>query len=542
MLARAVSLVSFAWALFVVVWAGARERRTGVALWAGMAAAGVVIVSFRFTGAFYDLVRGDSLLLAIEAAALLLALRGRGWKSAALAGLLIALGFFTKQTASILGIGLGLGLLAAAWRRGIVYGLCAAVTLGAGLLLLNNGSQGWFWKYIFELHQSHAFSWPRTLNEAPRAILNHAWPLMLAFPLSALGCALAGRLRREDFIVVAVALAGLVAACVGFGTQWAFSNAYVPAIYFPALATAVFTARLLAHARATARLGSVAVAALAILALGFQNARAGRPDARALAPRAADRAAAARFLDTIRKLPGDGFIPFHPWYAVLAGKRPFVHRMGVMDVAASYGRPDGLDQALADQKFAFIVLDWKSQPGEWPFLDSRYRLVHQFREGFDSVRMFAGAETSPSQLLVPVRAAPALPAGAVRLADFESGAWGSWTVEGDAFGRFPAAAADAMFGRFAADSTSTPSATGVLRSPPLFVTQPRLRFTLHGPNDPNLRVVLLDGPETPLVVTPNGQAQTVEWDLSAFVGRTLTIAVEDRSTTAGLSVDEFVTF
>jgi hypothetical protein len=78
--------------------------------------------------------------------------------------------------------------------------------------------------------------------------------------------------------------------------------------------------------------------------------------------------------------------------------------MGVRDVEASLGRPKGLDQAILNQAFAAVVLDWKSFPGEWPNLDRRYRGVREFVEGVDSVRTFAGAQTSPRTLLLPTKA------------------------------------------------------------------------------------------------------------------------------------------
>jgi hypothetical protein len=106
-------------------------------------------------------------------------------------------------------------------------------------------------------------------------------------------------------------------------------------------------------------------------------------------------------IDRLRSVPGDLFIPFHTYYGALVGKRTFVHRMGVRDVEAALGRPAGLDQALQEQAFSAIVLDWKALPGEFPFVDSRYHLYWPLREGVDSVRMFAGAATSPSALLVP---------------------------------------------------------------------------------------------------------------------------------------------
>jgi hypothetical protein len=50
------------------------------------------------------------------------------------------------------------------------------------------------------------------------------------------------------------------------------------------------------------------------------------------------------------------------------------------------------------------VLDWKSFPGEWPNLDRRYRGARDFVEGVDAVRTFAGAQTSPRTLLLPIPA------------------------------------------------------------------------------------------------------------------------------------------
>ncbi len=429
-LGRVVSILAFAAALAMILlacWdeAGGRSRKL-LALAAGVAGAGTVAGSFAFTGYFYDLVRADSLLLGLEATALWLALRGRTWRSAAAAGLLIALGFFAKQTATIVGIGIGIGLLVASWRRGLCYGAAAALVLAAGIGLLVKTSGGWFWTYIFKLHQSHAFRKEAVSDIAWPFTQQFAWPLFLALLLATAGLALARRLRRRDAILGAAALAGEIAALVGFGTQWADSNAFIPAIFFPAFATAVLLARLAHLAVAGRKWGAVTVAIVATLLLGSQSlhtaapapVRGGRrppiflawpslgralPPLASAVPSAQDRAAAARLLALLRELPGPLFIPFHTYYAVLAGKEPFAHRMGVHDVEAALGRPRGLDQAIAEQRFAAIVLDWKSYPGEWPGLDQRYRVVRELHEGVDSVRMFAGAQTSPNRIYLPSR-------------------------------------------------------------------------------------------------------------------------------------------
>ncbi len=428
LLGRLVSILAFAAALAMIVLASlgeaaGRGRKTLAAL-AGVGGAGAVAASFAFTGHFYDLVRADSLLLACEAGALMVALRGRGGKSAAVAGLLIALGFFAKQTATIVGIGIGVGLLAANLRRGLVYGATAAVTLAAGIGLLVKTSGGWFWTYIFKLHQSHAFRKEAVSDIAWPFTQQFAWPLFLALILTTAGLLLSRKLRRSDAILWAVALAGEIAALVGFATQWADSNAFIPAIYFPAFATAVLVARLARVALDGKKWGAVTVAIVAVLLLGAQSLHTSFPSAvrgpqrrpiflgwprlgqalPALAsavPNPQERTAATRLISELRALPGPLFIPFHTYYAVLAGKQPFVHRMGVHDVEGALGRPKGLDQAIAEQRFAAIVLDWKSFPGEWPNLDRRYHVARELSEGVDSVRMFAGAQTSPSRLYLP---------------------------------------------------------------------------------------------------------------------------------------------
>jgi hypothetical protein len=545
-LARTVSLVSFAGALALLVMGALRESPRArlprlLAVLVGVAGAGAVTAGFEFSGAFFDLARADSLLLLLEAAALAAAFWGNGWPSAAGAGICMALAFLTKQTGPVVGIGIGVGLLVASWRRALVYGAVSGVLMGLGLLYLVKSSGGWFWTYIFKLHQSHPFRYD-TLTATPMFLWNHAWPALLALLLATAGLALSGRLRRPDAVLWATALAGIAAGILGFATMWAWPNAYIPSVYFPLFAAAALTARLLAHAAETRKVGAAALAATCALALGLQSAKAGKPLFKQRMPTAADRAAAARFLGAVRALPGDGFIPFHPFYSVLAGKRPFVHRMGVMDVRDSLGRPEGLDQAIRDHRFPWIVLDWKSQPGEWPFLDARYRPARDLHDGVDTVRSFAGADTWPRSVWVPVREPPPLPPGGHRVADFESGNWAGWQPEGG-FGGGPATARDTLFGRYAADSARFgASQEGALRSPPFLIDRKHLRFVLDGAKDAALRVRLLDGAETARALTPQDGVTTIDWDVSDLRGHQVVLVLEDRSPTHGLAVDEVVLY
>jgi hypothetical protein len=570
LMGRLVSILAFAGALTLIV-AGCLGETNGhrpklLAALVGIGGAGAVVASFAFTGNFYDLVRSDSLLLALEALTLLLVLRGRGWKSAASAGVIIALGFFTKQTATILGIGIGLGLLVANFRRGLVYGGAAALVLVGGLVLLVKSSGGWFWTYIFKLHQSHAFHTDAVTDVAWPLTRQFAWPLFAALILATAGLALARRLRRSDAILWAAAVAGEVAALVGFGTQWADSNAFIPAIFFPAFAAAVLAARLLDAAVVGRRWGTLLVASTTVLLLGSQSLhttqpsfardhghnplfpgwpklRKSLPTLASAVPSAQDRVAAGRLLDELRALPSPLFIPFHTYYAVLVGKRPFVHRMGVRDVEAALGRPKGLEQALQNQYFSAVVLDWKSFPGEWPYLDRRYHVVHEFVEGVDAVRTFAGAQTSPRQLLVPTIEPPPVPGGGWRMFDFERGNFAGFSVEGTAFGSSPAPAPIGMYGLYAADSgRGGPAARGILRSGSFVVETAHLRFAIAGPVDPRLRVTLRREGAVVASATPSGRARLEDWNTTFLVGKTVELVLEDDSTEGALVADEFVAY
>jgi hypothetical protein len=253
--------------------------------------------------------------------------------------------------------------------------------------------------------------------------------------------------------------------------------------------------------------------------------------------------AAGRFLDRLRTLPGDGFVPFHPYYSVLLKRRPFVHRMGVLDVAGALGRPEGLDQAMAGARFPWIVMDAKFYLYEWPGLEARYRIAYEFREGWDSVRQFSGAETAPRFIILPIREPPPLPAGGRRVTDFESGRWDGWTVQDGAFGIAPTYAPAELYGKFAADSGRFgPAQIGALRSPVIHIDRPHLRFALLGPADSGLRAMLLDGPETARTASPTGGVTLVDWDMTALQGRDVVLVIEDRSPTAGVAIDDVVLY
>jgi hypothetical protein len=408
LLGRLISVLAF---LTAMVLGYVFARREGGSRPAAFAALALPAAAWVPTAAWHDLARPDSLFLGLTTAALMV-----GWwkrKSqlgvAAAAALMVA-AFFTKQTASPFMIALGVALLVANWRVVPVYvGTLAA--LGLPLLYwLNRSTDGWFWTYVFKLHQQHDFYAGRAFLGSPVRLILLLGPSLLLVPWALMR-------RRSPGLVYAawIGATGAGAACLGFGTQWAFTNAFIPGVFFPSLAIGVAAGRLIEkdaprlrpHVVYAILLCALAIAPGGLLPLASRitprdwaidrDAPTGY-DPRPYLPARIDRERAAKLIDTLRGAEGDVLIPFHPFYAHLAGKRTYLHRMGVLDVGrAGLGVPRGLGEAIAAKQFSLVIMDNKIDGNwhMWPGLQTSYPTI----ERIDGPRVFSGAQTEPRYLL-----------------------------------------------------------------------------------------------------------------------------------------------
>ena len=409
-LARAISLIGFfAVAILGYVYA----RREGGSRAAAAAAIAIMFAAFVPTGAFYDLARPDSLFMGLVTAAVMIAWwKRRSPVGGVAAALLLVAAFFVKQTASPFMIALGLALLLISPRVAIVYGLTLAAVGLPALYLCNRASGGWFWTYVSVLHRKHDFYPARAFLGTPGRLLLLLGPSVLLVPW-----ALARRRTPGLVYATFVALAGIGAACVSFGTQWAFTNAFMPGVMLPAIAIGVAAGLLLQDAP---RLRPAAVYVLLSLSLlcapgglcplaarvlpeswGIDPLRGPTGyDPRRFIPTARDRQLGDALIGRIAAAPGEVLVPFHPFYPHLVGKRTYLHRMGVMDIwRAGMGAPRGLQQAIDDHKFALVVMDDKIDGNwyMWPDLMTAYRMS----ETIAGPKVVSGSATEPRYLLLP---------------------------------------------------------------------------------------------------------------------------------------------
>jgi hypothetical protein len=541
-LGRVVSDVALAGVLAIGAAALVRLAPPGRRLIAAVGAcafAGVVAATYPWVEGWYDLVRGDTLFLALGVAGLA-AVHAYAQRPAgvALAAALLATSFFAKQTGVLLVAAGGAALLVMNRRAVPLYVAVAGAIGGGGTLLLNKLTDGWFWIYVFQVHQQHETNLDR-FGRSFVLQLGH-FPALTAVILAGLVAALVHRRHLPSTASVFLAWSfffacGLVIGAIGWATQWAHWNAYIPAMTFGGLAAGA-ALPFLADALAPPAAAAAALALAANLALA-------RWSPTPLIPTAADRAAGDALIARLAAVDGEVFMPNHPWYAHLAGKPTFTHRMGIMDVTfeGAGKRPlpprarvvEGLADGLKRGRFGAVVLDDKVQLWELPGLTEGYRPDEPIRA---APRVVSGAETVPRALWVP-RKNDAPPPGTRVLFDFESGRFDGWEVHGDAWGAGPVESVPGkevqgfVGHRFASSSARGDAGTGTLVSPPFTVAGSTLRLRVAGGNGKGERVELRDAASGAVLRTATGARSTfltaVTWPVADLRGRSVRLAAVD---------------
>ena len=547
-------------------------RQRGAAVAGTALALGLFAAAYPFMEGWYDLVRADTLFLFIVTGGLIALSRWsragdgfRGHRLVAVAGIILGMAFFAKQTGVIYALAGGPIILVMNWRRAPTYVAATAVVGLGGAALLQRTTGGWFWTYAFEIHQAHDWNKDRFWKSFELILLHFRWAtaiLVLALCV-VIACAIVRRKlpppARALLLWTYVYAVSTVVGAVGWGTEFAHYNAYMPAFLHGAMAVGFAIPAILACTELllgdgpspSSRAAAHAVTAVVAIGLGVQLYQA-RWNPRPFIPTARDRAAGDELIATIRALPGRVWVPSHPWYAHLAGKPMYVHRMGVKDVTARKPRPVmGLDEALRGREFAAIVFDNRDLFLEVPAISHYYRpddLVARTARP----RLFTGAKIVPDQIWVPAGRA-ALPSGWRVLFDFEDGTFANWTILGSAWGNTPErkeVSGQALVRRFGGRHFVTSmhggdGRTGTLISGPFTIDAAAIRMRLGGGSDDSgLRVELrIDGKPVRTASPPPPASERftdVSWNVADLVGQTATMALVDESTApwGHLNVDE----
>lgn len=579
---RALSIISVfgICALLVLVVRRESDARTrSLSYLGGISAIGFFAATYPWVEGWYDLVRADSLFL-------LMVLGGlfglRNWSRApglegiaklACAAALLGLSFFAKQTGILFVATGGFIVLVLNWRRVPVYIAVTGLLGLGGTWLLNKMSAKWFWVYIYETHQHHDFNIDRFYKSfgnilwhfpALTGVVAFSILLMLAtliakrtLPASARGLAL---------WTPVFAISVLVGA-IGWGTEFAHFNAYIPAMLFGSLCVGLAVPSIagciaLWLPERIATTWATRAGLLAGLVLGAQlGVSTWSPST--FIPSEQEHQAGTQLVHTLRDVEGEVFIPYHPWYAHLAGKTTKVHLMGLRDMnTGKVWGIRGLEESLANHEFGAIVFDNRPIGRELRSMHRYYRM-DDYLPATASPHVFTGAGAVwnrdvttlvPRSIWVPNRPLN-VPEGTRVLWNFEDGRMAGWTSEGGAnataWGRravsrsLPDQGPVRRYGGryYLSSFHGGDKAIGQLRSPPFLIDGSNLTFRLSGGNSELLRVELhVDGEVIKTATaTQSERMEEITWNLAAADGKTATLVLidEEEGSWGHLNVDEF---
>lgn len=316
--------------------------------------------TFSRSGAWLDAARADSLYVALALGALYALRTGSTPSSALLAGVLLCLSVLAKQTALALAITATLGAIAADRRRGALF----AATWIAGTVVvfgaLHFGTDGWSTFYLFGVPSRHTIEpsmWVRFWTHdvvAPFAITCGLAVHYALFPPHSQG-------RRERRLELGIAAGLLACAWAGRLNRGGGLNVLMPAHALLAAAFGLGVANL--RSRLTISGDSARGVALASVLCLFQFAVLAYNPLSHL-PRPEVRETADAFLEAVRGIEGDVYLPDYVYVAGLVAKREFAHRVALQELAGEFGgaiRPEAerviaeIRDAIVRRRFAAII-------------------------------------------------------------------------------------------------------------------------------------------------------------------------------------------
>ncbi len=378
------------------------QRETGDRT-AAVLAACTFAATYQIGDAWLDVGRVDSLFLLLMLGSVYCIRFGEGSRALALAGVLAGLSFLTKQTAAIIGLPVGLYLLAADWRRGAWY--CAGVggVVGVATAVLEVTSGGWFLYYI-TLAGDHKWRLWFFIDFWTKDLLG---PLPFAC-LAAVASLVLWRPRGARFPLIYL-LSGVGFLCGSWYTRilpLGHYNVLIPAFLWISLMVGIGLHQILSRIEG---LGEARRWRLLVLAAGLAQMAILIYDPRGKLPSETDARAGDLMVDKIKAIKGPVLVPCHDYLVGLAGKEGHAHLIPIWESWASKpsaGRKrllDDIARRLSTHHYGAVILD---QNPIGVFLRQAVERFYEprayvFKRTSKSFLQVTGMQTRPSVIYLP---------------------------------------------------------------------------------------------------------------------------------------------
>jgi hypothetical protein len=383
----ALRLLSFLASLACLIWIYRIVRHGQQSRIPAVLAACLFAATYRQGGAWFDIARVDSLFLALVLGGIYaLRLGAKPWWTGVIAGSLFALAFLTKQTALLIAAPMALALLITDRARFFAFTGTLVVLVGGSTLWLDRLSDGWYRYYVFDLPRYH-----QVIGQLLRGfwVQDLLGPFAIALVIGSIHFFAPARRERmrEWALDLGIAIGMIGAAYLTKIQNGSYDNLMLPAFAAGSIFFGLGLDALLEttpHVTPSTRLRAerfvcfLCIAQFALLAY--------KPWIQIPNPR--DRAAGEQIIASIRRVPGEAWVPSHGYLAVRAGKKHYAHELALLDVLKTRDTPqlrrllEKIRAAVRERKFAVIVLDHQLWLRD--IVEPHYTLVAQ---------MFAADET-----------------------------------------------------------------------------------------------------------------------------------------------------
>ncbi len=352
-------------------------RRESGQDWVGLVSAGLFLGGYQINGFSYELGRVDTLFVALTLAGLARGSYAGSNRALIEAAILLALAFWTKQTALIAGLGLGGYLLLTIGRRAWLFGLTFAALTLMPVAILHIQTEGWFLYYTFHIASLNPVTFERLLNFVGGELLG----LMAALMAMAVGAVFLtvrqtgwiGIWKQPWFIWIGIGIfiSGMGRASVG-GNLNNRMMAYTLLCLAPALlvegSNSFFGYK---KSRPVWPTAMISILILVQFVWGAYNPWR-------YIPTPAIHQSGDRLIEKIAAVDGEVLVMMHPSYAWLAGKRPSA-QVAAMWHARERGTqplpPDFTDR-MKTQYYRAIFSDqtlFETEPALQRLLDTYYQ-------------------------------------------------------------------------------------------------------------------------------------------------------------------------
>jgi len=364
---------------------------------------GLFLSSYRFAGAWMDIVQVDALQLSL----LLLGFYLLRYYTTALWGVVLAAGvfslaYFTKQSAPIFIAAAGLALFGEDRKKAFLFLSTCALLIGGTILISNYFTNNWFWFYTHSImldNTQYSFTPHIFLHSFLKDILRNI-PFLLLLIVAWYGYQVSKPHQDKLPLFWTLAFAaGFVSSMLMRSKGGGYTNSYLTLCCFGSILVGMILGK--------SNRFKPWLRALVMLILLLQFYRFGYNPLNQM-PSRADYRAGDMLISKIASFPGPVLVVSHPFYPVMAGKKMNMQDMAMRDLLDSgHPIPEDLSNKIQHGYYSAVILDefddgYEKRHPLRPLIEEAYYLAEElFAPGDNSFYPITGYGARPNYLYLP---------------------------------------------------------------------------------------------------------------------------------------------